>query len=338
MHAGGSVLSKMNYDLPLEATDMVGVRPTQGTFGIHAAQVIARGDPFRSVLLYRMSKVGQGRMPHIGSTDVDLEGVALIRDWIEHMPQGPSLDTAGTRLAAQLRAEESARVERLRAAEQLSSGQLELVERLLSSTSGALMLLRSIDNGALRRQTAALVIGKATEHDNVSVRDLFERFLPVEKRTKRLGSIVQPGQILSLPGDVTRGEHVVFNTAGVQCKNCHRIGKNGHDVGPELTTIGQKYSRAQLLESMLWPSKLIDPKYVTYLVETNDGRLLTGLLVKRDEQEVVLKDAQNKVIRISSGQIEHLVPQRLSLMPELLLRDMTAQQVADLLAYLSSLK
>ena len=43
-------------------------------------------------------------------------------------------------------------------------------------------------------------------------------------------------------------------------------------------------------------------------------------------------------LRIPSGQIEHLVPQRLSLMPELLLRDMTAQQVADLLAYLSSLK
>jgi putative heme-binding domain-containing protein len=284
-----------------------------------------------------MSKVGQGRMPHIGSTDVDPEGVALIQDWIQHMP-GPSIDTAGTRLAAQLRADESTRVERLAAAEQFSSGQLELVQRLLSSTSGALMLLRSIDNGELPQPTAALVIGKATRHDNVSVRDLFERFLPAEKRTKRLGSIVQSGQILSLPGDVARGEHVVFNTAGVECKNCHRIGKNGHDVGPDLTTIGQKNNRAQLLESILEPSKLIDPKYVTYLVETVDGRLLTGLLVKKDGQEVVLKDARNKVIRISSGQIEHLVPQRLSLMPELLLRDMTAQQVADLLAYLSSLK
>ena len=105
-----------------------------------------------------------------------------------------------------------------------------------------------------------------------------------------------------------------------------------------MTTIGQKYNRAQLLESILEPSKLIDPKYVTYLVETDDGRLLTGLLVKKDEKEVVLKDARNKLTRISSVQIEQLVPQRLSLMPELLLRDMTAQQVADLLAYLSSLK
>jgi hypothetical protein len=66
--------------------------------------------------------------------------------------------------------------------------------------------------------------------------------------------------------------------------------------------------------------------------------ILTGLLVTKDANEVVLKDAQDKVIRIPSKQIEQLVPQRQSLMPDLLLRDMTAQQVADLLAYLGSLK
>src|SRR6185503_5736402 len=43
-HAGSAVLSKMPFDLPLEKTDMIGVRPTQGTFGIHSAQVIAPGD------------------------------------------------------------------------------------------------------------------------------------------------------------------------------------------------------------------------------------------------------------------------------------------------------
>ncbi len=94
----------------------------------------------------------------------------------------------------------------------------------------------------------------------------------------------------------------------------------------------------ELLEGILDPSKRIDPQYVTYLVETTEGRLLTGLLVKKDANEVVIKDAQNKVIRVPSNQIEQLVPQRRSLMPDLLLRDMTAEQVADLLAYLGSLK
>jgi putative heme-binding domain-containing protein len=337
MHAGGSVLSHMHYDLPLEKTNMVGVRPTQGTFGIHAAQVIAPGDPSRSVLLYRMAKLGGGRMPHIGSTEVDCEGVELIDEWLRQIPQEAEKGTAGHEASAKVGREEAASLERLLVAEK-STDQTELVDRLLSSTSGALMLLRSIDRRELPAPVVSSAIEKATRHDDVSIRDLFERFLPAEKRIKRLGSVVQPEQILSLPGDPARGKQVFFEATGVLCKNCHRIQKDGKEVGPELTTIGKKLTRAQLLESILEPSKLIDPKYVTYLAETDDGRILTGLLVTKDSNEVVLKDAQDKLIRIPSKQIEQLVPQRQSLMPDLLLRDTTAQQVADLLAYLSSLE
>jgi putative heme-binding domain-containing protein len=334
MHAGSSVLSKMHFDLPLDKTDMVGVRPTQGTFGIHAAQVIAAGDPFRSVLVYRMAKLGGGRMPHIGSTEVDRAGVDLICQWVGQIPSVPSAQSTADETAAKLREAEAAGLERLLAA----SAPSELVEGLLSSTSGALMLLQAIDRQALSDDVLALVVEMAARHAEVSVRDLFERFLPPEKRIQRLGSAIRPEQILALTADADRGRQVFFATAGVQCRNCHRIGNEGRQVGPDLTSIGKKLDRAGLLESMLEPSKLIEPKYVTYLAETDDGRLTTGLLVKRDADEVVLKDAQDQEIRIPIKQIEQLVPQRQSLMPELLLRDMTAQQVADLLAYLSELK
>ena len=336
-HAGGAVLSMMHYDLPLEKTNMLGSRPSQGTFGIHAAQVIAPGDPFRSVLLFRMAKLGGGHMPHIGSTEIDRDGVALIYDWVKQLSPESAKETTGNEAAAKLRKEEAADLDRLRTSKQ-SKNQADLVDRLLSSTSGALTLLRSVDDRTLPPPTVALAVEKATQHSDVSIRDLFERFLPAEKRIKRLGSVVRPEQILALSGDLARGQRVFFENAGVSCKNCHRIQKAGKEVGPDLTTIGKKLTRVQLLESMLEPSKLIDPKYVTYLAEMDDGRLLTGLLVNKDENEVVLKDAQDKLLRIPSKQIEQLVPQRQSLMPDLLLRDMTAQQVADLLAYLSSLK
>ena len=52
---------------PLHETRSVGMRPSQGTFGIHDAKIIAPGDPFRSVLYFRMAKLGPGHMPHIGS-------------------------------------------------------------------------------------------------------------------------------------------------------------------------------------------------------------------------------------------------------------------------------
>jgi hypothetical protein len=61
------------------------------------------------------------------------------------------------------------------------------------------------------------------------------------------------------------------------------------------------------------------------IAETVDGRVLTGLLVNKDAREIVLKDALNKLIRVPSEQIEQVVSQRRSLMPGLLLRDMTAQ-------------
>jgi putative heme-binding domain-containing protein len=199
-------------------------------------------------------------------------------------------------------------------------------------------LLHSVDQRELPETTVSSAIEQASRHGEASVRDLFERFLPPEQRVKRLGSVVRAEQVLSLAGDPLAGKRVFYETAGVSCKNCHRIEKEGKEVGPELTAIGKKQSREQLLESILEPSKRIEPQYVTYLVETDDGRLLTGLLTQKNDEGIVLKDAEDRTTRIATKQIEQLVPQRQSLMPDLLVRDLTAQQVADLLSYLHSLK
>ena len=332
LHAGGAVLSHMHFDLPLEKTKMIGARPSQGTFGIHGAEVIAPGDPFRSVLLYRMSKLGGGRMPHIGSSEVDLVGVDLIEKWIRQLP--PREKIAATRTA--LNAELAAELAGLTGVDAIETA--KRVNRLLGTTSGALMLLRSIDQGAVKDSVVSIAVEQAIQHTDVSIRDLFERFVAPDQRVKRLGNVIQPAQILSLVGDVFRGKQVFSATAGVSCRNCHRVGKEGKEVGPDLTEIGKKYTRAQMLESILEPSKRIDPKYVTYLVETTDGRVLSGLLVSKDENEVIIRDAMNMLVRIPIANVEQLVTREQSLMPDLLLRDMTAEQVADLLAYLGSLK
>lgn len=337
MHAGGAVLSFMHYDLDLAKTNMLGTRPTQGTFGIHAAQVISPGDPFRSVLLYRMSKLGNGRMPHIGSTEVDRAGTELIHDWLKQLSEKGPTDVAGSEAASRLRGDETATLNLLVLSE-IPTEQAELIDRLLASTSGAMLLLRSIDDRKLPQAVISVVIAKGNAHSEFSTRDLFERFLPEERRMKRLGSAIIVGQILALKGDSDKGRQIFFSTAGVNCKNCHRLEQQGIDIGPDLKLIAKTQSRAQLLESILEPSKRIDPKYVTWMAETVDGRLQTGLLVSKNDEEVVLKSPTNKEVRIPLKEIEQLVPQRQSLMPDLLLRDMTAQQVSDLLEYLSSVQ
>ena len=105
---------------------------------------------------------------------------------------------------------------------------------------------------------------------------------------------------------------------------------------PDLTAIGKLRPREDLLESILEPSRRIEPKYAAYVANLADGRSITGLLVKRDDKEVVLRDAQNKEITIKGKNLEELRPSRTSLMPEGQLAGLTAQEAADLLEYLAT--
>jgi len=328
-NAGGSVLAQMQYGLPLPDANLVNHVPSQGTFGIADGRVITPGDPYRSVLLYRMAKRGGGRMPHVGSSEVDLRGVALVHDWIRTMETGAVEYDPASVLEQQVR--------HLRggiADEEVPAA----VDRLLKSTPGALLAVHSLEVDAWPATRRAELLRRATRHPEVSVRDLFERFLPANQRAERLGATIRPEQILDLVGDAARGRALFHEQANMTCRNCHRVGATGKQVGPELTTIASKYDRQQLLESLLEPSRRIDPVYVTHVVQVEDGRSLTGVVVERTAERLTLRDAQDVVTVIPLASIEEQTQQPQSLMPEGLLRDLTAQQAADLLEFLTTLK
>src|SRR5262249_19586231 len=233
---GGSSFFDVQFHLPLAKTSLIGSRPTQGTFGILGAEIIASGDPYRSVLYYRMSKLGHGRMPQFGSQAVDSRGTKLIRDWIASL-KSDSLNAA-QKTAEQLRTKEQ---EALAGVERPGTGDPDNLERelarLLSTPSGALLLVESLDNNRHNRQQ---ISDRGYAHSDPAIRDLFERFIPEEKRLKRLGGAIKPTEILALPGDAARGRDLFFNSAGLQCKNCHKIGDQGQALGPELSQIGKK--------------------------------------------------------------------------------------------------
>jgi putative heme-binding domain-containing protein len=170
------------------------------------------------------------------------------------------------------------------------------------------------------------------------VRDLFEGYQPAdEKGGRKLGSNPRTRSILSLKGDIERGEKLFWSKA-VNCGSCHKIGDRGTALGPELTTIGKQRPREDLLESILEPSRRIEPKFAAYVVHTTDGRSFTGLLVKRDDKEIVLRDAENKERIFAAKGVEDLKPSRTSLMPSGQLAGLTPQEAADLLEYLATRK
>ncbi|MFO0892512.1 MAG: c-type cytochrome, partial [Isosphaeraceae bacterium] len=170
------------------------------------------------------------------------------------------------------------------------------------------------------------------------IRDLFEGYLPSDgRKERRLGSNPRPMAVLALHGDPRRGERL-FWSQPIQCGRCHRIGDRGTPIGPDLASIGKLRSREDLLGSLLEPSRRIEPRYASYVVATSSGVLHTGLLVSRDERRVVLRDSQGKEIDLAARDVEELRPSRASMMPDGQLADLTAQEAADLIEYLASLK
>jgi len=181
------------------------------------------------------------------------------------------------------------------------------------------------------------LIEKTIGHPAFQVRDLFERFLPEEKRVQKLGANIKPEVILALKGDAASGRKIFFQE-GVQCSRCHRINGEGTDFGPDLSQIAKKYDRPQILENILFPSKIVEPNFIAYSIETKDDLSYSGLILKRTAEEIVFKDSTAKEIHLRAGDVKSVQAQSLSVMPELLLQALTAQDVADLLEYLSSLR
>lgn len=306
---GGSVVLELDISKPLKETGILDVRPKQGDFGIAEARIVAPGDPFQSVLLFRMAKFGRGRMPHLGSEWPDVRGLNLISEWIADL---------GKKSLPPLSADFSG------------------IENRLKDVPSALPIAISAI-WRTSRENREKLYSAAARLEPGPVRELFEGYLPADPRGRKLGTNPRPSTILALAGDARKGQEL-FLSKELKCANCHKVGEKGTALGPELTSIGKTRGRPDLLESMLQPSLRIEPQFAAYNVKTADGRTFTGLLLKRDEQEVVLKDAENKEIKLSAGQVESITPSRLSLMPDGLLAGLTAREAADLLEFLANLK
>lgn len=324
-NAGGSATIVLGANVPLAETKTINERPTQGTFGNEGARIIAPGSPERSVLLYRLAKTGSGHMPRAGSTLVDVAGVRLMTRWIESLAPGTSAH-----------APKLARLHDANGKEDICK---QLISDLAETTSGALALACALDRGGLDESVTSQAAALARTHPRTEVRDLLERFLPWSERGERLGDGFDMEQLVATPGDADRGLRWFYSEAASSaCRSCHTVEEQGANVGPNLKGIGAKYSPRDLLKHIVQPSLAVDPAYATHVIAISDGRILSGRIAERDERRLVLIDAKDQRTVVPVDQVEQESTAPTSLMPEGLLRDLTAQEAADLLAYLNSLR
>ena len=324
-NSGGGVPSFMNIDLPLKEAKLIDVKPMQGDLGLPDARVIASGDPARSVLLYRMATAGRGHMPYLGSQLVDDRGLLVVRDWIA----GMNRKQGGVSPAAlrQRNAEDASFAK-------LKAGDATQLDPLLGTGSGALSVLLAVVDRSLPADIRAQAVAKGSTLSDPLRRDLFERFLPESQRRKVLGNDFKIDALLAMKGDGARGKSVF---EGI-CIACHRVAGNGLDFGPDLSHIGTKWKRAAMLEQILAPSKIIDPQWRLATIGMKGGETKAGFIGARSDTDLTLKMPGGLLEKIPVSQIAKTANSPVSAMAEGLLQSLTAQEAADLLEFLDSLK
>ena len=130
-------------------------------------------------------------------------------------------------------------------------------------------------------------------------------------------------------GDAEAGK-LVFNRV---CAQCHRLSEMGNDVGPPLKQLADK-SPQQLLETILDPNREVDPKYASYSVLLQDGRVFAGIIAEEAASQIVIAEAGGKKHTIARSDIDQLRSTGVSLMPTGLEQQITPEQMNQLISFL----
>ncbi len=134
----------------------------------------------------------------------------------------------------------------------------------------------------------------------------------------------------AISGGDTEAGKLVFNRV---CAQCHRLNDIGNDVGPPLKQLADK-SPQQLLETILDPNREVDPKYASYSVLLQDGRVFAGIIAEEAASQIVIAEAGGKKHTIARSDIDQLRSTGVSLMPTGLEQQITPEQMNQLISFL----
>jgi len=217
----------------------------------------------------------------------------------------------------------------------LSPSVREVVAEALTATAAtAGQLLDAIEAG--RFDAAALPEARRKllrEHPVKPVRERASKLLGNSTLSQRNDVVAAYQPALEMKGDASRGQ-AIFKK---QCMVCHKIGGEGHEVGPNLTAIKARGPEFILL-NILDPSREVNPEFVDYALVTTDGVVKTGLIASESPTAITLKRSEGVTESVLRLDIEELQSSGRSIMPDGLEKQIDPQGMADLIAYLMSLE
>ena len=126
--------------------------------------------------------------------------------------------------------------------------------------------------------------------------------------------------------------------AAAQCATCHRFGNEGGAIGPDITAIASRFSRRDIFDSILEPSKVVSEQYQNITVVKQDGDDVTGRLVEETDAKLVLVPNQltGEKVELKKSEVRSRSASKLSPMPEGLINVLSKEEIFDLIAYLES--
>ncbi len=289
-----------------------------------ARHVVADPDAALSDRMVAMKILGRG----LEGQDDDLKTLAELL-----VPQNPvDLQLAAVASMGRLRREQVPQLLLKRWIQQGPKLRSAVLDVLLSRPEWISTLLDAVET---RPEVAA---GLGTTRRNALLRYPSD---PIRRRAEKLfgqlttskqiqAALKQYKPVLHMSGDPARGKKV-FEEA--TCSKCHKLEGVGKHIGPDLRALVDKSPQA-LLVAVLDPNRAVEDRFLQYSAVTTDGLVLAGMLTEETSNSITLADAEGKLHTLLRKDVDELIGNNISSMPDGLKEKLSLQQMADLFAFI----
>jgi putative heme-binding domain-containing protein len=210
----------------------------------------------------------------------------------------------------------------------------EILSTLLSREAWTESLIEALELGFLPPQDLdAAARQRLLSSRRRTIRDAAAKLFGTIEQNDRAEILSSYSDVLSLTGDITNGA-AIFKKV---CSSCHQHGGMGKDLAPRLATVQNK-STDTFLTAILDPNQAVEQKYQGYVIVTNDGRVLSGLVKTESGGSLVLAEPNGREHEILRIDIDQMQSTGKSFMPEGLEKDLSPQAVADVIAFIRESK
>ncbi len=267
-----------------------------------------------------------GRQPAKHQTDAELLAALL-------QPRTPAtLQGAALSALARMPGDKPATLLLARWRSLSPTAKAQVLDALLSRPAWQIALVQALEKNELPAAQIDLPRRQRLLHSRVeAVRTRAAKLFASGPSADRQKVLRDYQQVATLKGDLSRGKQAFARV----CATCHQFQGVGHVVGPDLHAVALKTPQYFLTE-ILDPNRNVDARYVEYQATTRAGRTFTGLMVSESAGSITLRGQEGKEQTIARSEIEELISSGKSLMPEGMEKVLPPQELADLIAYLSS--